>query len=42
MKTEDGKTYLAHTADVVVFNLQATQFRDSGVIPNVVLVKRKN
>ena len=42
MKTDDGKTYLAHTADVVVFNLQATQFRDSGVIPNVVLVKRKN
>ena len=42
MKTEDGKTYLAHTADVVVFNLQATQFRDTGVIPNIVLVKRKN
>ena len=42
MKTEDGKTYLAHTADVVVFNLQATQFRESGVIPNIVLVKRKN
>lgn len=42
MKTEDGKTYLAHTADVVVFNLQATQFRESGVIPNVVLIKRKN
>lgn len=42
MKTEDGKTYLAHTADVVVFNIQATQFRESGAIPNVVLVKRKN
>ena len=42
MKTDDGKTYLAHTADVVVFNLQATQFRESGVIPNIVLVKRKN
>lgn len=42
MKTEDGKTYLAHTSDVVVFNLQATQFRETGCIPNVVLVKRKN
>ena len=42
MKTEDGKTYLAHTADVVVFNLQATQFRETGCIPNIVLVKRKN
>lgn len=42
MKTEDGKTYLAHTADVVVFNIQATEFRESGCIPNVVLVKRGN
>lgn len=40
MKDKDGRTYLAHTADVVVFNLQATEFRDTGVIPNVVLVKR--
>lgn len=42
MKTEDGKTYLAHTADVVVFNIQATEFRETGAIPNVVLIKRKN
>lgn len=42
MKTEDGKTYLPHTADIVVFNIHASQFREAGAIPNVILVKRKN
>lgn len=42
MKNEQGFSFFPQTCDVLVFNIQAAQFRESGAFTNLVLVKRKN
>lgn len=42
MKDSRGFTFLPHTADILVFNLQAAPFRENGTFTNLVLIKRKN
>ena len=42
MRDSEGRSFFPQTSDVLVFNIQASQFRENGSFTNLVLVKRKN